>query len=158
MLSVERIDPAIGYYVAGFVDGEGSFILKFRPRPDFITGWKVSLTFNVSQKDEVILALIKRHLGCGTIFAKGGGVWMYEVNNLVAIRDNVIPFFDRFGFLSAKKKRDFATFKLMSELFIAGRHLQVDGIKELLELRRGMNDGGKRKYSEEEILAGLKLI
>lgn len=158
MLSVERIDPAIGYYIAGFVDGEGSFILKFRPRPDFLTGWKVSLTFNVSQKDEVILALIKRHLGCGTIFEKGGGVWMYEVNNLEAIRDNVVPFFNRFGFLSAKKKRDFATFSVMVSLFLEGKHLQAEGIKELLTLRRAMNDGGKRKYSEEEILAALKLV
>lgn len=156
MLSVERIDPAIGYYIAGFVDGEGSFMLKFRPRPDFASGWKVALTFNVSQKDEVILALIKRHLACGTIFAKGGGVWMYEVNNLVAIRDNVVPFFDRFGFLSAKKRRDYATFKTMVALFLESRHLRADGIEELLRLRRGMNDGGKRRYSEEEILAGLK--
>ncbi len=41
---------------------------------------------------------------------------MFEVNNLNAIRDNVIPFFKRFGFLSAKKKRDFAIFQQMADL------------------------------------------
>ena len=51
---------------------------------------------------------------------KAGDVWMFEVNNLNAIRDNVIPFFRRFGFLSAKKKRDFAIFQQMAEL-MAGR-------------------------------------
>ena len=157
MLNVDRIDPAIGHYIAGFVDGEGSFILKFRPRPDFSTGWKVSLTFNVSQKDEVILALIKKHLGCGTIFQKGGGVWMYEVNNLNSIRDHVVPFFRRFGFLSAKKKRDFATFVAMHYLLLEGKHLESDGIRALLTMRRNMNGGGKRKYAEEEILASLKI-
>ena len=156
MLNVEQIDPAIGYYIAGFVDGEGSFMLKFRPRSDFSTGWKVSLTFNVSQKDEVILALLKKHIGCGTLFPKGGGVWMYEVNNLSSIRDHVVPFFRRFGFLSGKKKRDFATFRKMLELILGGSHLTPEGIVELLRLRRDMNDGGKRKYSEEEILGSLK--
>jgi hypothetical protein len=156
MLVVDRIDPVIGYYIAGFVDGEGSFMLKFRPREDFSTGWKVSLTFNVSQKDEVILALIKRHLGCGTMFQKGGGVWMYEVNNLTALRDHVVPFFRRFGFLSGKKKRDFATFRKMLDLFLDGAHKTPEGIVELLRLRRDMNDGGKRKYSEEFILETLR--
>ena len=155
MLAVDQIEPAIGYYIAGFVDGEGSFMLKFRPRPDFSTGWKVALTFNVSQKDQVILALIKRHLGCGTMFQKGGGVWMYEVNNLNSLRDHVVPFFRRFGFLSGKKKRDFATFRKMLEVFLEGRHTTPEGIHELLRLRRDMNDGGKRKYSEEFILETL---
>jgi hypothetical protein len=158
MLAVDRIDPAIGYYIAGFVDGEGSFMLKFRPRSDFVTGWKVSLTFNVSQKDEVILALIKRHLQCGTVFKKGGGVWMYEVNNLNSLRDHVVPFFRRFRFLSAKKKRDFAIFCTMVKLFLDGEHLRSQGIRTLLRLREGMNDGSKRKYSEEQILCSLNEV
>ena len=37
-----------------------------------------------------------------------------------------------------------------------GKHLQVDGIKELLNIRREMNDGGKRKYSEAQILQSLQ--
>lgn len=155
MLATHTIEPSIGHYLAGFTDGEGSFILKFRPGPEFSTGWKVSLSFNVSHKDRVILALFKRHLKCGTIFDKGGGVWMYEVSNLVALRDHVVPFFRRFNFLSAKKKRDFATFQQMVLAFEAQEHLTCEGIRKLLTLRREMNDGGKRRYSEEEILATL---
>ena len=32
-------------------------------------------------------------------------------------------------------------------------HLNKEGIVELLKLRREMNDGGKRRYTEDEILA-----
>jgi LAGLIDADG DNA endonuclease family protein len=117
--------------------------------------WKVSLCLNVSQKDRVILAQLKRQLDCGTIRYKGDGVWMFEVNNLTAIRENVIPFFKRFGFLSAKKKRDFAIFRKMATLMENGAHLNRLGVVELLELRREMNDGGKRKYTEQEILSAL---
>ena len=69
-----------------------------------------------------------------------------------SLHENIIPFFDRFGFLSAKKKRDFAIFKKMAVIMAEGGHLKREGIAKLLELRRAMNDGGKRKYSESEIL------
>jgi hypothetical protein len=158
MYNEKRVPDRIGHYFAGFVDGEGSFHLTFRKRRDYTLPWKVSLCLNVSQKDEVILALLKRHLECGSIRNKGGGVWMYEVNNLAAIRENVIPFFTRFGFLSAKKKRDFSIFKQMAKVMADGAHLSREGIEGLLALRRGMNDGGKRKFSEEEIRAEFRAV
>ena len=68
------------------------------------------------------------------------------------IRENVIPFFKRFEFLSAKKKRDFAIFQEMAKRMADGAHLTREGIEQLLDLRRKMNDGGKRKYSEQQIL------
>ena len=157
MFQVDQIPDAIGYYFAGFVDGEGSFHLTFRRRPDYKLPWKVSLCLNVSQKDQVILALFKRWLQCGTIRFKGDDVWMYEVNNLNAIQSNVIPFFRRFGFLSAKKKRDFAIFERMAEIMANGAHLSREGIESLLKLRLDMNDGGKRKYTDGQILAAFTI-
>ena len=111
MLLTKSIPPEIGWYLAGFADGEGSFNVSFRPRPDYKLPWKISLCFNISQRDPVILSFYKKHLECGTMRQRRDGVWYYEVNNLNAIVSNVIPFFERFGFLSAKKKRDFAKFK-----------------------------------------------
>jgi LAGLIDADG endonuclease len=152
-------DPvSLGYYFAGFVDGEGSFNLSFPKRADYKLPWKVSLCLNVSQKDRVILVLLQDHLGCGTIRYKSDGVWFFEVNNFDAIHKHVIPFFSRFSFLSAKKKRDFAIFKRMAQLMADGAHLRKEGIAELLKLRRKMNDGGKRKYDEQEILAAFSAM
>ena len=153
MLNVASIPPQIGWYLAGFADGEGSFNVSFRPRGDYVLPWKVSLCFNVSQRDSVILALYKQHLGCGTMRQRQDGVWYYEVNNFGAIVENVIPFFQRFHFLSAKKKRDFAKFERLAELFKRGAHLNLTGIREILAIRSDMNDGGKRRYGDEEILA-----
>lgn len=154
VLDVKQVPSHIGYYLAGFADGEGSFNVSFRPRTDYQVPWKVSLCFNISQKDRVILALFKRYLGCGTIRGRPDGVWYYEVNNLNAIWENVIPFFERFRFLSAKKKRDFAKFKKIARLVREGKHQTEEGIRNILRIRDGMNDGGagRRKYSDEEIL------
>ncbi len=156
MLQVGRIPPQIGFYFAGFADGEGSFNVSFRPRDDYPLPWKISLCFNISQRDRVILALFKRHLRCGTMRQRDDGVWYYEVNNLTAISENVIPFFDRFGFLSAKKKRDFGKFKQLAAIMLAGRHREVEGVREILAIRRDMNDGGKRRYSDEDIMGRIE--
>jgi hypothetical protein len=152
---IAQVPIEVGYYLAGFADGEGSFNISFRPRSDYQVPWKVSVSFNVSQKDQVILALFKRYLGCGTLRGRPDGVWYFEVTNLNAVVENVIPFFDRFGFLSAKKKRDFSKFKQIVALMQKGLHLAPNGIREILEIRNEMNDGGKRRYKHSEILATL---
>lgn len=152
---IKRVPEKIGYYLAGFADGEGSFNVSFRPRKGYPVPWKISLSFNVSQKDRVILALFKRHLGCGTLRGRPDGVWYYEVTNFNAVAENVIPFFERFPFLSAKKKRDFAKFKQIAALVREGSHLRPEGIREILEVRREMNDGGKRRHTDSDILSTL---
>ena len=158
MLDVTQVPHDLGYYFAGFADGEGSFNVSFRPREDYgEIPWKISLCFNVSQRDAVILSLFKRYLKCGTMRQRKDGVWYYEVNNLQAIHENVIPFFKRFGFLSAKKKRDFSKFQKISKIMLEGGHRTREGVEEIISIRREMNDGGKRKYSDLQILESLRI-
>ena len=108
MFNPRQIPSDLGNYLAGFTDGEGSFNVSFRKREDYKIPWKISLCFNISQKDQVILSIFKKHLKCGTIRKrKNDGIWYYEVTNFTAIQTNIIPFFNRFGFLSAKKKKRF---------------------------------------------------
>jgi hypothetical protein len=78
------------------------------------------------------------------------------VNTLSAIADNVIPFFTRFEFLSTKKKRDFGKFKQLSALMQRGEHLTSEGKREILIIRSDMNDGGKRRYTDTDILERLE--
>jgi hypothetical protein len=152
VLDVAAIPKRIGYYLAGFVDGEGSFNVSFRPRTDYVFPWKVSLCFNVSQRERAILEILQLHLSCGTMRQRADGVWYFEVNHLVDLIQNVIPFFERFGFLSAKKQRDFAKFVELASLMRSGQHLTRNGVVEVLRIRLDMNDGGKRRYLDDEIL------
>ena len=145
-----------GHYLAGFTDGEGSFNVSFRPRSDYRMPWKISLCFNISQKERVILSLFKKYLGCGTMRQRSDGIWYFEVNNFNVICENVIPFFKRFRFLSEKKKRDFAKFCKIAKMLEEGKQFSEEGIKEILLVRKDMNDGGKRKYTQKEILKKIK--
>jgi hypothetical protein len=143
---------AFSYYVAGFVDGEGSFNVSFRKRSDYSVPWKVSACFNISQKEKRILELVREHLGCGTLRSRPDGIWYYEVNDLRDLRTIIIPFFEKYPFLSQKKIRDFRIFCAIVTLLSSSHHLSQEGIEQILRLRETMNGGGKRKFSTEEIL------
>ena len=151
MLNVKQIPPSVGYYLAGFADGEGSFNINFSKRDDYKTSWKVTLCFNISQKDPVILSLFKKYLKCGTMRKRKDGIWYYEVNNLSSIVNNVIPFFEKFGFLSSEKKKDFSKFKQIARIIMNDEHLSSEGIKKILMIWKDMSGGGKMKNNEEEI-------
>ncbi len=155
--NVEQVPARIGNYLAGFTDGDGSFSVCFSKTKNKNSKRSlISLSFSVSQKEKVILSQFKKHLKCGKIREMHNGIYQYRVDNFNAIQTNVIPFFHRFGFLSAKKKRDFSKFQQIARLIEKKEHLTVEGIKEILQIRKDMNDGGsgQRKYSDEEILGG----
>jgi len=152
-----KIPPNIGWYLSGFADGEGSFNVSFRPREDFKNGWKISLSFSVSQKDKVILTLFKRYLGCGTIRQREDGIWLFEVTNIEAISENIVPFFNKYKFLSQRKKKAFSKFKKVLEIIKDKKHLTKEGIEVVAKLREEINlDNSKRRYNKEEIISSLK--
>ena len=149
---LQDVKPEQGWYLAGFADGEGSFNVSLRRRVDHTMGWQVILTFNVSQKEEYILAMFKKTLGCGRLQTRPDGVYYYVVSNPRSVAEKVIPFFDRFTFWSQKKKRNFAIFKKITELMMAQRHLTSEGLDEIVKLREQLNEGHgrKRKYTIRE--------
>ncbi|NIA11481.1 MAG: hypothetical protein GWP10_17585 [Nitrospiraceae bacterium] len=152
-----NIPPKIGWYLAGFADGEGSFNVSFRPREDYRNKWKIFLSFNISQDEKLILTLFKRYLGCGTLRMGKDGIWYYEVTGVNAISEKVIPFFKKFHFLSQKKKKTFSKFKRVLEMVLNGEHLTENGIKKIAKLREEINgDHSKRKYNSKEIISSLE--
>lgn len=146
---LKSIDPRIGNYIAGFTDGEGSFIVSLKKRTDYKNKWKVTASFNIAQKDKVILALFKKVLGCGHLRERKDGVVYYEVHNIKALQERIIPFFKKFGFLSTKKKNDFKIFQQIVAKISNGEHLTHEGLQEIIILREKLNVGlgRKRKYT-----------
>jgi intein-encoded DNA endonuclease-like protein len=113
---VKKIPKDKAYYIVGFSDGEDSFNTSFRMRNDFLLGWKRSPVFNISQKQRDILAIVKRYLQCGTIRLRNDNAWVYEVDNRNALKTHILPFFEKFRFLSINKKADFARFQKILEI------------------------------------------
>lgn len=151
---LKNINPKDGYYIAGFTDGEGSFNISLRKRNDYFGKWKVSASFNISQKDRVILSWIKKVLGCGTLRERKDGVVYYEVTNITSLKEKIIPFFTKFNFISSNKKQNFSIFKKIVEKMYQGSHLNDGGLEEILKLREILNKGKgrKRKYKLSDVI------
>lgn len=155
---LKQIPEYIGWYFSGFTDGEGSFNVSVKKVPDHRMGWKLEASFNVSQRDRTVLALMKRYIGCGTLRERKDGVVYYEVTNICSLHERVLPFFTKFRLLSATKKRNFSIFRKIVLNMIAGEHHTVQGFKEIMNLREGLNEGRgrKRKYEVHNVLLSKK--
>ena len=151
---MKNIPVNIGNYIAGFTDGEGSFNVSIKKRLDYKESWKLTASFNISQKDRVILAWIKHILGCGMLRERKDGVVYYEVTNITSLHDVIIPFFNMYGFRSAYKKNSFRIFSEIVEIMYANGHLTNEGFRKVLELREKLNPGigRKRKYTLSNVI------
>ncbi|PJA33554.1 MAG: hypothetical protein CO184_01650 [Candidatus Zambryskibacteria bacterium CG_4_9_14_3_um_filter_40_16] len=151
---LKKIPVDIGNYITGFVDGEGSFNVSIKKRLDYKESWKLTASFNISQKDRVILAWIKHILGCGTLRERKDGVVYYEVTNITSLHDVVVPFFRTYGFRSAYKKNNFRIFSEIVSIMYSGKHNTKEEFQKVLELREKLNPGigRKRKYTLSNVV------
>jgi hypothetical protein len=109
------VDEAVGHWLSGFTDGEGSFCLHSK-------NVSPSAHFAISLRDDdrAILESIRAYWGCGTIHGrlrirsrKMGNSQpqsVYYVCRAAHMAEIVVPHFDRFP-LRAKKARDFAIWR-----------------------------------------------
>lgn len=151
---LKKIPTEKGYYFAGFTDGEGSFNVSLCWREDYRMPWKVTLTFNVSQRESYILAQFKQLLGCGRLQYRKDGVCYFVVSNPRSLTERVIPFFERFPFISHTKQKNFRIFKGIVALVKKGKHLTREGLDEIVAMREILNEGKgrKRKYTQQDVL------
>jgi hypothetical protein len=155
---ITKVPNHIGWFIAGFVDGEGSFTCRIKKvNKDRKMPYKVDLVFSVCQKEKPIIALIRRYLGCGRVYQRNDGAWCLEVSNLNALKEIVIPFFTKFKLLSSSKKKAFSIFKRLIELKLQNYHLTKEGLMQIIKLREKLNQnkGRNKKYQLADILRDL---
>ena len=149
---LNKIPQELGYYLAGFSDGEGSFNVSFRQKSDYSLKWQPVLSFNVSQRDRTNLLTLQEILGCGIIKKRQDGVYSLDVTTPAHAILKVIPFFKRFP-LRSEKAKNFMIFCEIAALMNKGSHKTIKGLKTIANLRETLNvgKGRKRKYSAEDI-------
>lgn len=152
--NVEMIPEDTGWYLAGFTDGEGSLnVSTINRNQDFKSGWKIALSFNISQRDKTVLQLFKNVLRCGSFRTRKDGVTYYEVRRIDDLVEVVIPFFERFTLKSVSKRKQFEVFREIVGLVARKEHLVSTGLEKIFALRHTIPVGRKRKYTLKQILS-----
>ena len=147
-----------GSYVSGYVDGEGCFCVSFHPSNRHRFGWEVRPSFSVSQNAEraELLHMIREAWGCGSIRPdRSDKTLKFEIRNVGHLVQRVLPHFRRYPMLSSKQA-DFARFERVCQLMFDGKHLEREGLEEIVKIAMEMNPSGKRRYAGSEILNSLR--
>jgi hypothetical protein len=149
----ERLDS----YIAGYVDGEGSFSVSVQRNSTCRVGFQLVPEFHVSQNGDraQVLELIRRRLGCGYIKpnSRRDRALVFVVRKREDLLDRVVPFFERNPLLSSKQA-DFDKFADIVRALALGHHRTTAGFRRLLEVALSMNGGGRfRKVRWNELVA-----
>jgi hypothetical protein len=149
----ERLDG----YIAGYVDGEGSFSVVVNRNPSCRTGFQLVPEFHVSQNGDraQVLELIQaRFGGCGYIKPNGkkDRAVVFVVRRRIDLLETVIPFFEQTPLLSSKAA-DFEKFANIVRSMALGRHRTEEGFRELLAIALSMNGNGRfRRVRWEDVI------
>ena len=159
----ERPEAVDNHYVAGFVDGEGTFHVAFQRNPTARLGWQAVPEFHLSQNESSrsVLEAIRRRIGCGNMKANHrertrDQTLVLVVRNRHDLLTKVMPFFERYPLLT-EKRNDFATFSVIVEMMNRGEHLKRSGFEQIVHLAYSMNaKGARRRVPKRDILRSLE--
>ncbi len=144
------MDKLPGDYIAGFVDGEGCFALKFRrdirrerKNVPIYFYWDLEFAIVLNINDTDILYQIQKTLECGTINSSERGYTRFSVKDHKDIRDKVVPFFSKYS-LRAKKKFDFELWKEAVKIFDRNQRTKIN-------VEKGKNGFQKVIWNSDDI-------
>ena len=145
------LDPS---YITGFSDGEGSFFISILKNNNYRVGYVVSPVFSIQLhiKDYDLLMQIKNYFQAGTLQIKNNKIGdrsvIYSIKSLKEITEKVIPHFDNFPLLT-KKKADYLLFKEVIILMSKGKHLTVEGLRDIMAYKASINKGLNESLKKE---------
>lgn len=127
-------------WIVGFVDGEGCFHVGINKNTKMSIGYQVLPEFTVVQheRDIQVLYALKAYFKCGVVRKNHGDRQAYRVRNIKHLNEIIVPFFMEHS-LKTKKNVDFRKFRDVLLLIQASKHLTIDGLEEIRNIKNQMN-------------------
>ena len=123
------------YWLSGFADADASFQIKVIDRINRIKP-EIRLSFQIDQKYEDILILIKNYLGGNIGYRSTQNTYYYSSTSFNSAK-KVINYFDKFSLLSSK----FVNYLKWRKAYILIQnksHLTISGINKIKKLKLSM--------------------
>ncbi|KAF8414617.1 homing endonuclease [Tirmania nivea] len=130
-------------WLAGFVAGEGHFMINIIKSSSCKLGFQVRLLFKITQhsRDSVLMQIIVGYLGCGRCYLSPVRESVdFLLTNFSDIDQKIIPLFEKYP-LHGVKSKDFTDFGKAAEIIKVKGHLTPEGLEQLYLIKAGMNTG-----------------
>ena len=139
------LDP---WFVTGFSDAEGCFMVTIRENPGCNLGWAVVAAFQISLhvKDKAILNEIEAFFGGIGKNKQGKNKWTFVVSSLKEIH-KIVEHFDKYPLIT-QKYGDYLLFREVVTLLQRKEHLTLEGLQKIVAIKASMNLGLSKKLQE----------
>ena len=136
--NTNKLNP---WFVTGFTDGEGCFLINVRPNSKLKTGYSVELVFKIAlhSKDKALVENLKNYFGVGTVTARGSDCIQYWVGSLKDLQV-IVHHFDNYPLIS-QKWSDYQLFKQVVDLMKGREHLTMEGLQKIVSIKAVLNKG-----------------
>lgn len=136
------------YYITGFIDDEGCFSVSMYKDNRMDHGWQVKPIFSVNlhKKDIKILEAMQRTLGVGKLYKSGKDSVQFRVSSLKNL-EVIINHLNLYPLIT-KKLTDFILFKACVNLIKNKKHLTLEGLQKIVNLKASINLGLSEKIKE----------
>ena len=127
----------LGYFLAGFVEGEGSFTVQVRLHPGTKFGIAIDPEFYLyqHQKRRKILDLAQEFFQTGKIWKKPGteNVLVYGIKSRRSIVEKVVPFVEKYLLPYTSRKEQIEFFLNVLKMLEEKKHHTKEGILEIVD-------------------------
>lgn len=127
-------------WLIGFIQGEACFYVSVYKSPKSKYGSAVQLVFKLTQhlRDIELLKGIVEYLDCGRVEERASQAADFTVTSIKSLESNIFPLFD-IGSLTGTKQLEYLDFYKVYNIMKVKGHLTVEGLKEILIIKEGMN-------------------
>jgi hypothetical protein len=140
---------AAKWFLAGFIEGEGALCVSIKKHPTCRSGFYVDPSFFLyqHQSGRALLELAQEVFAHGRISPKSGNpkVLVFEISSTRALREKVIPFFERYIVPVSCKRVTFDRFREIVEMMSRKEHLEPTGLARIVEKAYSMNPDSKER-------------
>nr|YP_009262004.1 GIY-YIG endonuclease [Chrysoporthe austroafricana]AMX22079.1 GIY-YIG endonuclease [Chrysoporthe austroafricana] len=131
------------FFVTGFTDAEGSFMLILRKKAVVNVGWSVEPVFQIKLhiRDLPLLESMQSFFdGKGVISKDGKNAVCFRVSSLKQILNLIVPHFDKYPLIS-QKQADYLLWREVIMIIERREHLTIPGLQAIMNRRAALNLG-----------------
>ncbi|KUK26105.1 MAG: Homing endonuclease [Acetothermia bacterium 64_32] len=152
---------AARWFLAGLIEGEGSFAVSIKEHPTARYGFYVDPEFFIYQhkSGRRLLEMAKEIFGTGRIYPKPGNpeVLVFAITARRSLKEKVLPFVERYMVFSTKKK-ELQLFVEIVEALERKEHHSAFGLARIVEKAYALNPAGKGRERKRPLLEVLERI
>ena len=150
-----RITEEFKWFLAGFIEGEGSLTVSLKEHPSAKFGFFIDPEFYIYQhkNSKELLYYAKEFFKTGAIFPKPGNedVLVFRISARRSLIEKVIPFYEKYmKYASNEKKKNFLVFKEVVNALENGAHRTLEGTLHIVDLVYSLNHAGKQRKRDKE--------